>query len=123
MSENDKLAAQAARKRLLIAQGEMYRVGIVHARANVGYALRPESLLQGVVETAVGFAGHRVESLLAPGGMRLQGTIVYRTQEAGQAGPGPRGRGRRCRQLAAPQALTLPIPGTPSLTAFFLPVR
>jgi len=70
MSENDKLAAQAARKRLLIAQGEMYRVGIVHARANVGYALRPESMLQGVVETAVGFAGHRVESLLAPGGMR-----------------------------------------------------
>ena len=50
MSENDKLAVQAARKRLLIAQGEMYRVGIVHARANVGYALRPESLLQGVVE-------------------------------------------------------------------------
>jgi hypothetical protein len=76
MSENDKLAAQAARKRLLIAQGEMYRVGIVHARANVGYALRPESLLQGVVETAVGFAGHRVESLLAPGGMRLQGYVL-----------------------------------------------
>ncbi|MDX8125026.1 hypothetical protein SKZ59_24920 [Janthinobacterium sp. GMG2] len=77
MSETDKLAAQAARKRLLIAQGEMYRVGIVHARANVGYALRPESMLQGVVETAVGFAGHRVESLLAPGGMRLQGAMPY----------------------------------------------
>ena len=76
MSE-DKLAAQAARKQQLIAQGELYRVGIVHARANVGYALRPEALLQGVVETAVGFAGHRVESLLAPGGMRLQGVMPY----------------------------------------------
>lgn len=77
MSEQDKEAAQAARKRQLIAQGELYRVGIVHARANVGYALRPDALLQGVVETAVGFAGHRVESLLAPGGMRLQGMMPY----------------------------------------------
>ena len=39
MSEIDKLAAQAARKRLLIAQGEMYRVGIVHARAYMTSAM------------------------------------------------------------------------------------
>lgn len=84
MSDQDKLGVQAheklsaqARKRQLIAEGELYRVGIVHARANVGHALRPETLLQGVVETATGFAGHRVEALLAPGGARLQTIMPY----------------------------------------------
>ncbi|WP_312440006.1 hypothetical protein [Janthinobacterium sp.] len=77
MSDNDKLMAPAARKRQLIAEGELYRVGIVHARASVGYALRPETLLKGVVDTAVGFAGHRVEAFVAPGGMRLQALAPY----------------------------------------------
>lgn len=76
MSDPDKLSVEA-RKRQLIADGELYRVSIIHARANVGHALRPETLLQGVVETARGFAGHRVEALLAPGGARLQTFMPY----------------------------------------------
>ena len=77
MSEHDKMTLQAARKRQLIAEGELYRVSIVHARANVGHALRPETMLQGVIHTVSGFAGHRVESLLAPGGFRLQSLMPY----------------------------------------------
>ncbi len=76
-NHDDSAQAVAAHKRKLIAQGELYRVGIVHARAHVSEALRPNSLLQGVVEHAVGFASNRVESLMAPGGLRLQGVMPY----------------------------------------------
>lgn len=66
-----------AHKQKLIAQGELFRVGIIHSRANVGHALRPEALLQGVVDNALGFASHRVEGLMAPGGFRLQMVMPY----------------------------------------------
>ncbi|MET3131570.1 hypothetical protein AAKU55_001832 [Oxalobacteraceae bacterium GrIS 1.11] len=77
MSMDADRAAQAARKNNLIAQGQLYRVGIVHARASVSAALRPEALLEGAVELAVGFAAARIETLLSPGGARLQNMMPY----------------------------------------------
>ncbi|HAT33696.1 MAG TPA: hypothetical protein DCW29_23495 [Janthinobacterium sp.] len=77
MSTDTDGAAIAAHKKRLIAQGQLYRIGIVHARANVGQALRPEALLEGALGMALGFAGARVETLLAPGGFRLQAVVPY----------------------------------------------
>lgn len=65
-------AALAAQKQRLIAEGALYRVGVVHAKACVSQALRPEALLHQAVQQAVGYAGARVETLLAPNGPRLQ---------------------------------------------------
>lgn len=55
----------ALRKRKLIADGEFFRVGILHAKTNVGYALRPEAILRGVAEHAAGFAGARVDHFMS----------------------------------------------------------
>lgn len=65
-------AALAAQKQQLIAEGALYRVSVAHARACVSQALRPEALLHEVVQQAAGYAGARVETLLAPNGPRLQ---------------------------------------------------
>lgn len=57
--------SDAAHKRRLIAEGEFFRVGILHAKANVGNAIRPESLLRGVAEHAQLFASTRMDHFMA----------------------------------------------------------
>lgn len=70
MSIDAEQSARAADKKRLVAEGQLYRVGIVHAKAQVGRAVRPDMLLHSVLEHVVGLAGTRVETLLAPGGWR-----------------------------------------------------
>ncbi|MEC5163799.1 hypothetical protein ACFDR9_004226 [Janthinobacterium sp. CG_23.3] len=77
MSKDAKEAALAAHKKRLIAEGEFYRVGIVHARASVAHALHPQALLHGAVEHMVGYAGARVDTLLAPGGLGWKAATPY----------------------------------------------
>ncbi|WP_317202920.1 hypothetical protein [Janthinobacterium sp.] len=77
MSTDAQEAASAAYKNKLIAQGQLYRVGIVHARAHVSYALQPQALLHGVVEHALGYATARVDTLLAPGGLGWKAAVPY----------------------------------------------
>lgn len=67
----------AAEKRKLIADGELYRVGLVCAKALVAQELRPEALWQGVLSHALGFAAKHVEHILAPSGLRLQSVMPY----------------------------------------------
>lgn len=77
MSTDRGRAALAAHKKKLIAEGELYRIGVLHAKTHVSHALRPEALLHGILEHAVGFASNRVETLLAPNGLRLQTVMPY----------------------------------------------
>jgi hypothetical protein len=69
----------AARKKKLIAEGAFFRVGIVHAKAQAGHAMRPQALLHDAVEHAFGFASARMGDFLAPGGLvpRLQSVMPY----------------------------------------------
>jgi hypothetical protein len=72
MTNNAVQAALADRKAKLLLDGEAYRLGIVHAKASVGHDFGVESLIYSAVEHAVGFAGARLEAVLAPTGGGLQ---------------------------------------------------
>ncbi|NRR28621.1 hypothetical protein HSX11_00165 [Oxalobacteraceae bacterium] len=69
MATEDKAAALAAAKDRLIKEGEFYRVGVVHSKALVAHALRPEELARGAFDHAVGLAQARFGALLQPGGL------------------------------------------------------
>ncbi|MBJ7309262.1 hypothetical protein ACFOLJ_30780 [Rugamonas sp. CCM 8940] len=69
MSKQAQQAALAAAKARLIGEGELYRIGVVHAKARLAMALRPEALMHGAVEHAVGLAQARFGALLQPGGL------------------------------------------------------
>lgn len=56
-------------KERLIREGELYRVGVIHAKAQVSLALRPEALLHEAVDQAIGVAQARFGALLQPGGL------------------------------------------------------
>jgi hypothetical protein len=77
MTKGARDAALAAEKRKLIAEGELYRVGLVYAKVRVEQALRPEVLWQSVLSQALGFAARHVEQVLAPSGLRLQTVMPY----------------------------------------------
>jgi hypothetical protein len=71
MTNDDVQAALAARKAKLLLDGAVCRIGIVDAKATVAHGLRAESLIHSAVEHAVGFAGARLEAMLAPAGSRF----------------------------------------------------
>ena len=68
---------KAARKAQLLRNGESYRVGIVHAKARVLHSLSPNAIMHQAYDHAVGFATSRIESLMAPTGLRLQSLVPY----------------------------------------------
>ena len=79
MANLNEALDDAARKKKLIAEGAFYRVGIVHAKAQAGHAMRPQALLHDAVEHALGFATARMGGFLAPAGLvtRLQSVMPY----------------------------------------------
>ncbi len=77
MTKDVAHAALAAQKARLIAQGDSYRVGLVRSRVHMAQGLRPEALLHGAFDQALGFATARFEHLLAPTGLRLQTVMPY----------------------------------------------
>lgn len=72
MTNDAVQAALADRKANLLLDGAAYRVGILHAKATVVHGLRAESLIHSAVEHAAGFAGARLEAVLARTGGRVQ---------------------------------------------------
>lgn len=69
LKPGDAAAALAAQKQRLIREGELYRVGVVHAKAMTAQALHPEALLHGAFDQAVGVVQARFGALLQPGGL------------------------------------------------------
>jgi hypothetical protein len=67
-------------KERLIREGEYYRVGVIHAKAQVAQALRPEAILHEAVDQAIGLAQARFGALLQPGGLsgvKLSSLLPY----------------------------------------------
>jgi hypothetical protein len=80
MLDHEKKAALAARKQRLVTEGQLYRVSIEHAKVNAAYAMRPEALLHGIVDHALGLAGGRMGrfgALLSPGGFSLRSALPF----------------------------------------------
>lgn len=69
MTTQMEQAALAAAKERLIREGELHRVKVAHAKAQLGMAMRPEALLHSAVEQASELAQARLGGLLSPGGL------------------------------------------------------
>ncbi|MBV8125277.1 MAG: hypothetical protein JO370_14525 [Paucibacter sp.] len=77
---DDKEVPIEVRKERLIREGELYRVGVVHAKARVSQALRPDAVLHEAFEQVVGMAQARFSGLLQPGGLsglKLSSLLPY----------------------------------------------
>jgi hypothetical protein len=65
------------RKAQLLRQGEFYRVGLVHAKAQLTHAARPETLIHSAIEHATWALRTRVDSLLRPAGGSVASLMPY----------------------------------------------
>jgi hypothetical protein len=65
------------RKAQLLRQGEFYRVGLVHARAQLKQAARPEALFHSALEHATWALRARVDGLLRPSGTSVAALLPY----------------------------------------------
>ncbi|CAN7459190.1 hypothetical protein LJR289_003026 [Pseudoduganella sp. LjRoot289] len=63
MSKDQQRTQLSAAKEQLVREGELYRVSVLHARAQVANALRPDALVHGAIEHALGVVQHRLASL------------------------------------------------------------
>lgn len=92
----DQASDLEQRKAELIRQGEFYRVGVVHAKAQVKYAARPEALFHSAVDHASWALRSRVDGLLKPTGTSVAMIMPYaltifkfiRQRRMGKAGLG-----------------------------------
>ncbi len=73
----DPLGELDERKAQLIRQGEFYRVGVVHAKAQVKHAARPEALFHAAVDHATWAVRARVDGLLQPSGASVASITPY----------------------------------------------
>jgi hypothetical protein len=65
------------RKAQLLRQGEFYRVGLVHAKAQLRQAARPEALFHSVLEHATWALRARIDGLLRPSGTNVAALMPY----------------------------------------------
>jgi hypothetical protein len=65
------------RKAQLLRQGEFYRVGLVHAKAQLKHASRPETLFHSVLDHATWALRARVDGLLHPTGVSVASIMPY----------------------------------------------
>ena len=81
----DKLAAQtvtikqtpAERKEELMRDGEFFRAGVAHAKAQIRHNARPEVLFHTAVDHATWAVRSRVDSLLHPTGFSVSSMAPY----------------------------------------------
>lgn len=69
MTTQTEQAALAADKARLIREGELQRVKVAHAKAQLGMAMQPEALWHSAVDQASALAQARLGGLLSPGGL------------------------------------------------------
>ena len=67
MSKEKQRAELNAAKEKLVLEGQLYRVSVVHAKAQVAHALRPDALVHGAIEHALGAVQQRFASLFGGG--------------------------------------------------------
>jgi len=67
----------AERKRALLRDGEFYRAGVAHARAQITHAARPEVMLHSVIDHATWVLRTRADALLKPTGTSISVLAPY----------------------------------------------
>jgi hypothetical protein len=67
----------AERKAQLLRQAEFYRVGAVHAKAQLKQAARPEALFHSAIDHATWAVRSRVDGLLKPTGTSVATLMPY----------------------------------------------
>jgi hypothetical protein len=67
----------AARKAELLRDGEFYRAGLAHARAQIKHGARPEVLFHSVVDHATWALRTRADALLKPTGTSISALAPY----------------------------------------------
>lgn len=67
MSKEAERAAHAAAKEKLVLEGQLYRVSVAHAKAQVAHSLRPDTLVHNAIEHALGAVQHRFAGLFSHG--------------------------------------------------------
>jgi hypothetical protein len=65
------------RKRALLREGEFYRTGVAHARAQVKHAARPEVIFHSVLDHATWVLRARADALLKPTGTSISVLAPY----------------------------------------------
>ena len=65
------------RKRALLRDGEFYRTGVAHSRAQIKHAARPEVMLHSVIDHATWALRTRADALLKPTGTSISVIAPY----------------------------------------------
>ena len=73
----DKGKALDERKARLLRDGEAYRLGIVHARAQIKHGLRPDTIFHSALDHAGGALRARIDGMLKPTGVNLAALMPY----------------------------------------------
>jgi hypothetical protein len=78
----DELASQKGRehderKARLLREGESYRLGIVHAKAQIKHGARPDTILHSALDHAGWALRARIDGLLKPTGVNLATLMPY----------------------------------------------
>jgi hypothetical protein len=67
----------AARKAELLRDGEFYRAGLAHARAQIRHGARPEVLFHSMIDHATWALRSRADALLRPTGTTVSALAPY----------------------------------------------
>jgi hypothetical protein len=65
------------RKRALLRDGEFYRAGVAHSRAQIKHAARPEVIFHSVLDHATWALRSRADLLLKPTGTSMSALAPY----------------------------------------------
>jgi hypothetical protein len=65
------------RKRALLRDGEFYRTGVAHARAQIKHAARPEVMLHSAIDHATWALRTRADAMLKPTGTSVSVLAPY----------------------------------------------
>jgi hypothetical protein len=67
----------ASRKAQLLREGEFYRAGVMHAKAQVMHAARPDVMLHSAIDHATWALRSRADALLQPTGINVASLAPY----------------------------------------------
>jgi hypothetical protein len=76
-TSHGNLGSHEERKRALLRDGEFYRAGVVHARAQIKLASRPEVMFHSVIDHATWALRTRADALLKPTGTSISVLAPY----------------------------------------------
>jgi hypothetical protein len=75
--QEDEALSASERKARFVRQGEIYRIGVVRAKAQVLHEAQPQALFHSAVDHATFAVRSRVDSLLSPSGFSVGALLPY----------------------------------------------